>query len=217
MTYHIETYKTLRDVGDYPLRNLKLMFDNLPQLTKKAYPRITEEEVLRNCAIISCAYVTGGRISEVIDLKVKNISKEEDWIILRLPNRKNKRTVYKDAIANLKVEKIFLKYLLKYFVKKQLVYEQDDYLFQSDRKKKICRTTAYLIFKRIVKSNPHFFRKLRGSHLMEYYGLTPKELQQFMGWATFSSSEPYILISKFGMKNRYMENSERAKKLIGDD
>jgi hypothetical protein len=42
-------------------------------------------------------------------------------------------------------------------------------------------------------------------------------LQQYLGWSSIISSEPYLRISKFGMKARYMENSERVKKLIGDD
>lgn len=217
MPYHIETYKTLEEVGDYSLSNLKMVFNSLPKLTKVAYPGITEEEVLRNCAVISCAYLSGGRISEVIDLKIKNISKEEDWLTVRLPNRKNRRTHYKDCIVNIKVEKVFIKYLVKYFVKKSLTMEQDDYLFKSDRNKRISRTTAYLIFKRIVKTNPHFFRKIRASHLLEYYGFDAKMLQQYLGWSSIISSEPYLKISKFGMKNKYMENSERVKKLIGDD
>jgi site-specific recombinase XerD len=217
MTHHSNIYKTLEEVGDYSLGNLKLVFNTLPKLTRNAYPGITEDEVLRNCAIISCAYLSGGRISEVIDLKVKNISKEEDWLIVRLPNRKNKKLHYKDIIVNIKVEKVFIRYLVKYFIRKSMDTDQDDYLFKSDRKVRICRTTAYLIFKRIVKTNPHFFRKLRASHLLEYYGFDAKMLQQYLGWSSIISSEPYLKISKFGMKARYMENSERVKRLIGDD
>lgn len=217
MTYHSENYKTLEEVGDYSLTNLRMVFNNLVNLTKRAYPNLPENDILRNCAIISCAYLSGGRISEVIDLRIKNISKEEDWLIVRLPNRKNRKTHFKDCVVNIKVEKVFIKYLVRYFVKMSLVRDQEDYLFQSNRHKKISRITAYLIFRKIVKTNPHFFRKIRASHLLEYYGFDAKMLQQYLGWSSIISSEPYLKISKFGIKARYMENSERVKKLIGDD
>lgn len=215
---HSKYFKTLEHIGNYSLSNLNLIYQRLPRLVARAYPKMSPRLVLRNCALFSCAYLTGGRISEILELKYSNITKEGDWLIIRLPNLKNKRTTFKDCLINLKVEKPFLNYLVKYYIK-QLAsgVDLDDYLFSTNRKhnKKMDRATAYRIFIKVLKFNPHFFRKLRASHLLEYFGFDPKMLQQYLGWSSIISSEPYLKISKQGMMKRYLESSEEIKKILG--
>ena len=215
---HTKYFGRLEDVGNYSLSNLKELFLRLPRYSKLAYPGISHEKHLRNCAMISTAYLTGGRISEVINIRVKDISKEEDWIKIRLPNLKNKKVTFKDCSANIKVENIFIKYLVKYYVMKIIAGEDpENYLFTSSNiiNKKISRVQAYHIFTKVFRRNPHFLRKVRATHLLEYYMLDAKMLQQYIGWANFVSSEPYIRLSQTSIKKRYMENADHIKNILG--
>lgn len=217
MAKHSKNYKTLEHIGNYSLSNLRFIYSKLPSIIQSKY-RCSNKNVLRNCALFSCAYLTGGRISEILELKYSNITKEGDWLIVRLPNLKNKKTTFKDCLINLNVEKPFLRYLLKYYImQKAKNIDLDCYLFTTNSKtnKRMNRTTAYRIFIKVFKSNPHFFRKLRASHLLEYFKFDAKMLQQYMGWANIISSEPYLKISKQGMMKRYLESSEEIKKILG--
>jgi integrase len=212
-----KNYKTLADVSDYSLFHLKLLYNKLPKLVRKAYPTLSQNNILRNCALFSCAYLTGGRISEVLSVKFKNVRKDGEWLILRLPNKKNIKTTWKDAIINIEVEKPFMKHFVKYYIMKLSTgADLDDYMFTThkSKNKRMQRSTAYRIFCKTLKANPHFFRKLRASHLLEHFNFDAKMLQQYMGWATIISSEPYLKVSTIGIKRKYMLNADELKKIL---
>jgi integrase len=219
---HSPYYLTLDDVIDYKLSDLVRLWNRMPNIIKKNRPNAKEKIVNRNLALISALYITGGRASEVSEIKLKDISFEDSWIYIRLINRKNKINKRKEIIADYEIEKPFIKWLVKYYHYR--INQTDDletYLFpmmQGDKEYNapLGQDAIYRNTTRYVGINPHFFRKLRASHLLEYYGLGVKELQQYLGWSSVLSSEPYLRISKAGIKKSYLQHKEEVKKTIGE-
>lgn len=125
-------------------------------------------------------------------------------------------------MADFDIEKPFIKWLVKYYHYR--INQTDDletYLFpmmqgEVEYDTPLRQTAIYNNTTRYVGINPHFFRKLRASHLLEYYGLGVKELQQYLGWSSVLSSEPYLRISKAGIKKSYLQHKEEVKKTIGE-
>ena len=219
---HSAYYHFLDDVMDYKLSDLVRLWNRMPNIIKKNRPNAKEKIVNRNLALISALYITGGRASEVSEIKLKDISFEDSWIYIRLINRKNKINKRKEIMADFDIEKPFIKWLVKYYHYR--INQTDDletYLFpmmqgEVEYDTPLRQTAIYNNTTRYVGINPHFFRKLRASHLLEYYGLGVKELQQYLGWSSVLSSEPYLRISKSGIKKSYLQHKEEVKKTIGE-
>lgn len=219
---HSASYHFLDDVMDYKLSDLVRLWNKMPNIMRKNRPKSNEKIINRNLALISALYITGGRASEVAEIKLKDISFEDSWIYIRLINRKNKINKRKEIMADFDIEKPFIKWLVKYYHYR--INQTDDletYLFpmmqgEVEYDTPLRQTAIYNNTTRYVGINPHFFRKLRASHLLEYYGLGVKELQQYLGWSSVLSSEPYLRISKAGIKKSYLQHKEELKKTIGE-
>lgn len=218
---HTESFHTLDDVPDFKLSVITKLFVKMSKIMQMRHPQSQKNIRFRNLAIISALYITGGRASEVSEIKLKDVTFENGWIFIRLINRKNKRFTRKEIMANLEIEKVFLKWLVDYYNYRVSYCDLEDPLFPmiyQKQEQQVCITpmAIYHIATRYVKINPHFFRKLRASHLLEYYGFDVKALQQYLGWSSVLSSEPYLRISKSGIKQNYLKNQEEVKKIIGD-
>lgn len=217
---HSGNYHYLSDVSDYKLSVLVNQFLNMPKIMRKRIPKANKFAIFRNLAIISALYITGGRASEVATIQVKDVTFENGWIYIRLNNRKNKKNPRKEIMANLDIEKVFLNWLVKYYhYRLNMVEDLNAPLFPMIKGKEydcyLPQQAIYNMTTRYCGINPHFFRKLRASHLLEYYGFDIKPLQQYLGWSSVLSSEPYLMISKAGIKKNYMQNQEEVKKIIG--
>lgn len=69
----------------------------------------------------------------------------------------------------------------------------------------LSRTSAYTLFSKYINHNPHFFRKLRATHLYSIYGFRLKQLQKYLGHSNIKSSTPYTYIDPSGMENNFIE------------
>jgi len=219
---HSLYFKYLDDVMDYKLSSLVLIWNKLPIIMRKRVPHANRLAIFRNLALVSALYITGGRASEVATIQLKDITIEDGWIYIRLNNRKNRRNPRKEIMANLEVEKVFLNWLVKYYnYRLSIVNDLDAPLFPIVKGKEYnvfnSQQAIYNMTTRYTGINPHFFRKLRASHLLEYYGFDIKPLQQYLGWSSVLSSEPYLKISKAGIKKNYLQNQEEIKKITGVD
>lgn len=218
---HSIFYKQLEDVTDYKLSTLVMVWNKLPLIMRKRNPLAKARLIFRNLAICSALYITGGRASEVANIRLRDITFEDNWIYIKTDNRKNKKRQKKEIMANLEVEKVFLKWLVKYYQYRLKMNEDlETPLFPNmngEKEYNVClsQQAIYWTTTQYIGLNPHFFRKLRASHLMEYFDFTPKELQQYIGWASFVSSEPYVILSKSGIKKSYLQNQEDIKKITG--
>ncbi|HRT03523.1 MAG TPA: site-specific integrase [Candidatus Diapherotrites archaeon] len=218
---HTPEFHTLDEVPDFKLSTLVKLWNNLPKIIKKRYPFIETCNYYRDLAILSALYITGGRSAEIVGIRLQDITIEDGWLYIRLPNKKNKRQKSKVIVANIDIEHIFIKYLVYYYeYRLKEVSDLSTPLFPKFTKKRMKETEAllpaavYKIATRCISINPHFFRKIRASHLLEYYNFDVKALQQYMGWSSIISSEPYLIISKAGLKKNYMQNADEVKKII---
>lgn len=71
--------------------------------------------------------------------------------------------------------------------------------------KPLSRQTINNMFNNYVKHNPHFFRKLRATHLYNIYGFRLKQLQRYLGHSNIKSSTPYTYIDIGGIENNFIE------------
>jgi site-specific recombinase XerD len=217
---HTIFYKTLEEVTDFKLSTLVVWWNKLPKTMRIRNPLVKEMAIFRNLAICSALYITGGRASEVAHIRLRDISFEDSWIYIKLINRKNKRNPTKEIMANLEIEQVFLNWLVKYYnYRINQVEDMDAPLFpimQNNIEYNVFlnQRTIYSTTTRFTGINPHFFRKLRASHLLEYYGFDVKALQQYLGWSSVLSSEPYLRISKSGIKKSYLQHQDDVKKII---
>jgi len=218
---HSVYYKKLSDVMDYKLSNVVRIFNLLPKIIKNRVPNADQKAIDRNIAIFSALYITGGRASEVATIQLKDITFENGWIYIRLNNRKNKKNPRKEIMANLEIEKVFLKPLVTYYQYRSSMVEDYEVplfpLIKNGQEYNVCNSQQgiYYTITKYMGVNPHFLRKLRASHLLEYYGFDIKPLQQYLGWSSVLSSEPYLMISKAGIKKNYLQNQEDVKKITG--
>lgn len=85
---------------------------------------------------------------------------------------------------------------------------------QEDNKKyyskaSLSRQYVNKIFNKYIGHNPHFFRKLRATHLYAIYGFRLKQLQKYMGHANIKSSTPYTYIDPTGVENNFIETDPK--------
>lgn len=172
-----------------------LKFKNIeyPRSEKKL-PQIIEKEYLLNCiskienikhkAIISIAYSTGMRVSEVCNLKITDIDSKRMIITIR------KSKGGKDRIVAL--SPAILETLRNYFK----IYKPTDHLFNGQFESRYSERSCNQIVKKYLGSNYHF-HLIRHSHataLLEA-GTDLRIIQNQLGHASSKTTEIYTHVS----------------------
>jgi len=155
-------------------------------------------DVIRNPKhklIISLAYGTGLRISEVVDLKVKDINLEE--LTIHLKNAKGKKdriTIFPEKI---KTE------LQNLIAGKDL----NDYLFESERGGKLTERTAQKVFENALRGSSikkdatfHSLRHSFATHLLEN-GVDVRYVQELLGHQSIRTTQIYTQVTNPKLKN----------------
>jgi len=145
--------------------------------------------------IISLAYGAGLRISEVVNLKIKDVSSEE--LILHLKNAKGNKdriTIFSEKI------KVSLQGLT---VGKNL----NDYLFESERGGKLTERTIQKVFERALqradikkKATFHSLRHSFATHLLEN-GVDVRYVQELLGHQNIRTTQIYTQVTNPRLKN----------------
>ncbi|MFP4514750.1 MAG: tyrosine-type recombinase/integrase [Parcubacteria group bacterium] len=145
--------------------------------------------------IISLSYACGLRVSEVINLKVKDLNIDELCIYIR------KSKGNKDRISILS-EKIIteLNNIIAF-------KDNNDYIFESNRADKLCTRSAQSMFKKALKlakiNKPASFHSLRHSfatHLLEN-GTSIRYIQKLLGHNNVRTTQTYTEVSNPTLKN----------------
>lgn len=82
---------------------------------------------------------------------------------------------------------------------------EERYLFPSNVKSKhkdhhLGANTIQKKCRKVLFCNSHFLRKLRASVLIDKFGASPKQLQEYLGHSCISSGNPYVAISQTNIK-----------------
>jgi len=155
-------------------------------------------DVIRNPKhklIISLAYGAGLRISEVVNLKVKDINLEE--LTIHLKNAKGKKdriTIFPEKIKNDLQSLIAGK-------------NMDDYLFESERSGKLTERTAQKVFENALKKSDikkdatfHSLRHSFATHLLEN-GVDVRYVQELLGHQNIRTTQIYTQVTNPKLKN----------------
>jgi len=152
-------------------------------------------ENLKHKLIISLAYGAGLRISEVVNLKIKDVNLEE--LTIHLKNAKGKKdriTIFPEKIKmdlqNLIADKNF-----------------DAYLFESERGGKLTERTAQKIFENALRKTNikktatfHSLRHSFATHLLEN-GTDIRYVQELLGHANIRTTQIYTKVTNPILKN----------------
>ena len=145
--------------------------------------------------IISLAYSAGLRISEVINLKVKDVNLEE--LTIHLKNAKGKKdriTIFSEKIKN---------DLQNLIAGKNL----NDYLFESERGGKLTERTAQKVFENALRRTDikkdatfHSLRHSFATHLLEN-GVDVRYVQELLGHQNIRTTQIYTQVTNPKLKN----------------
>lgn len=150
---------------------------------------------LKHKLIITLAYGGGLRVSEIINLKVKDIDLEE--LTIHLKNAKGK----KDRITVFPVK---TKNELQILITDK---NADDYIFESERGGRLSERTAQMVFeKALAKSGIkkdatfHSLRHSFATHLLEN-GVDVRYIQELLGHANIRTTQIYTKVTNPNIKN----------------
>jgi len=145
--------------------------------------------------IISLAYGAGLRISEVVNLKLKDIDFNE--LTIHLKNAKGKKdriTIFPEKIKNDLQNLIASK-------------NSDDYVFESERGGKLTERTAQKVFENSLKKSRikkeatfHSLRHSFATHLLEN-GVDVRYVQELLGHQNIRTTQIYTQVTNPKLKN----------------
>jgi len=164
----------------------------------------------RNKAMLELMYSSGLRISELINLRVSNISLNE--ALVRIFGKGSKERIVPIGDCALTV---LNKYILYY--RKELLKQSSDYLFLSSRGTKMSRQAFFKIIKKIAEEkniktdiSPHTLRHSFATHMLNY-GADLRTIQELLGHSDISTTQIYTHISKNKINDDYVISHPHAK------
>jgi integrase/recombinase XerD len=156
---------------------------------------------LRNRAILELLYASGLRVSELISLKVDDVS--QDLGYLRCKGKGNKERV-------VPVGRVALRALREYLEKGRphlASPHNSSWLFLNRNGDKLSRQTVWKVIKRAIKLagidknvSPHTLRHSFATHMLER-GADLRSLQEMLGHSNISTTQIYTHISRERLKD----------------
>ncbi|MEA2016143.1 MAG: site-specific tyrosine recombinase XerD [Actinomycetota bacterium] len=171
----------------------------------------------RNRAMFEILYSCGLRVSEIVNLKIKNIDFEEE--ILRFKGKGEKERIVPVAQKG-------IKFLREYLDKSR--YEinsktRSDYVFINRSGRKITRQGFWKILKKYAKRSgikkniyPHIFRHSFATHMVKR-GADLRTVQELLGHSSISTTEIYTNLDKDYIKKIYFKYHPRGKALNNEE
>jgi len=137
-------------------------------------------------SMAAIAYATGARVSEINQIKKKDLFQEETgtylFVFCVVLKKRSKSKVTRKAIVRMD-ETWLITPILNWA---NSFKEPEDVLFKFNR---------MFIYRHLVKCtgwNPHGFRKLRATHLRKYFGFDAYQLKDFFEWSSIEPSGYYV-------------------------
>ncbi|MGC8978833.1 tyrosine-type recombinase/integrase [Caldisericum sp.] len=185
-----------------------LDFNFLPTLSH-TIKRISKTEFSksRNQLLLFLLSATACRISQALDLKIKDIIEEDDEYVIMFnslkkneynSNQKEIKKVSKDFfIGNLNFDSVY-----KLYLKKREQYD-NEYLFVTSRNKKLTDREVRLFFNVLnkelgVKITPHRIRHTIGTYIANNYGVVAAA--KLLNHSQIATTQKYIALDKIDIK-----------------
>ncbi len=145
--------------------------------------------------MIALAYGAGLRVSEVVDLKIKDVNLDELMIhIKQAKGKKDRITVFPEKLKADVASLINLR-------------DKDDYVFASERGGKLTTRTAQIIFEKALAISGigkdatfHSLRHSFATHLLEN-GVDVRYVQELLGHQNIRTTQIYTHMTNPGFKN----------------
>lgn len=166
---------------------------------------------IRDKAILETLYSTGTRVSELVNIKLKDVELSESRIKILGKGSKERYVLY----GNIEKEKLlnYVKLSRPHLLKNK----KNDYLFLNKNGEKLTTRGIRVIIENIIKKNnlkikvtPHMFRHTFATDLLEG-GADLKTVKDLLGHENIETTGIYTHISNERLRNVYLNTHPRAK------
>ena len=174
-----------------------------------------EISTLRDKALIELLYATGGRVSEIVNLSLADISKLEGGEVtsIRLFGKGNK---YRIVPVGKFAQEALDQYLVR--LRPSLVRERRvDALFLNNRGGKLSRQSAWKVVQTAANRasikkeiSPHALRHSFATHLLDG-GADIRTVQELLGHSSVTTTQIYTLVTIDKLRESYSQAHPRAK------
>lgn len=166
---------------------------------------------MRNVAIIETMYSCGLRVSELVNLKIKNVFFDSDFI--RVFGKGNKeRLVPLGSFA----KKRMRQYIDDYRLAKGVKEGEEEILFLNNRGARLTRVMVFTIISNAAKLagikrkiSPHSLRHSFATHLLEG-GADLRAVQEMLGHSSITTTEIYTHLDNNYLKSVIVEYHPRS-------
>jgi len=158
---------------------------------------LSQQEGLRNKAIIETLYGCGLRVSELTNLKMSDLFFKIDFI--KVVGKGNRERLIPIGSAAIKMIKL---YIHEVRMHQPIKAGFEDFVFLNRRGRALTRVMIFLIIKDLVskttikkKVSPHTFRHSFATHLIEG-GADLRAIQEMLGHESITTTEIYTHLDK---------------------
>lgn len=164
---------------------------------------------LRDALILEMLYSTGIRVSELINIKLKDINFSDKKILILGKGSKERYVLYGNT----------LKQILDLYLKnsRPKLNKNSEYLILNKNGNKITDRGVRLIISNILKKgeldyhvSPHTLRHTFATHMLDN-GADLKSVQELLGHSNLSTTQVYTHITNERLRSVYLKTHPRAK------
>lgn len=163
---------------------------------------------LRNAVILEVLYSTGIRVSELVNIKLKDINFKDKKILILGKGNKERYVLYGEVLKNL---------LDEYLVKREKLSNNSDYLILNKNGTQITDRGIRSIISSILKQgeldfhvSPHTLRHTFATHMLEN-GADLKSVQELLGHENLSTTQVYTHVTNERLRSVYLKTHPRAR------
>jgi len=176
-------------------------------------PDASTYEGLRDLVILELFYATGVRVSELVTLKIKNISRRQGHI--RVLGKRNKERII-PLVGS--VQEHLKQYLELREKKEGTPPEYVDFVFVKDNKEPFTRQQIARIVQSYIrkiadrdKAHPHALRHSFATHLLDE-GADLMAVKELLGHSSLSTTQIYTHVSIEHLKRIYKQSHPRSER-----
>ncbi len=169
-------------------------------------PNLKTEDGKRDALIIEMLYSTGIRVSELVNIKLTDINKNDQSIIILGKGNKERYVYYGSNCKN----------LLELYLGSKTI--DSEYLFPNKHGNKLNDRTVRAIIDKNTKIaglkiniTPHTLRHTYATHMLNE-GADLKSVGDLLGHENLSTTQIYTHVSNERLRNVYLNTHPRAKK-----